>query len=41
MALLYVVLPLILCGAALWLISHYVGLPDDATTRNEEMERGR
>jgi len=41
MALLYVVLPLIMFGATLWLIKRYIGSPDDATTADKEMERGR
>ena len=41
MALLYVVLPLIVFGAALWLVNRHLGSPDDAMTGDKEMERGR
>lgn len=39
MTLLFVVLPLIVFGAAFWLINHYIWLPDDAMNRDAEMEK--
>jgi len=41
MALFYVLLLLIVSGAALWLIKRYIWLPEDAMAGNKEIEKGR